>query len=72
MIGTGEKSGELASMLLNVGKDYDIQLGEKTDGLVAKINPVLMGVVGGIIFFIMIAMFLPMFDIMDAMEGFGT
>jgi type II secretory pathway component PulF len=60
MIKTGEESGKLAEMLLYVGDEYDMQLTEIIDGLIAKINPIMMAVVGGIVFFIVLAMFLPM------------
>jgi type II secretory pathway component PulF len=60
MISTGEQSGKLADMLLNVGKEYEVELAERTDALVATINPILMFFMGGIIFFIIISIMLPM------------
>lgn len=60
MIQTGEESGKLSEMLLYVGSEYDEELSDIIDGLIAKINPIMMLGVGGIIFFIVISMFLPM------------
>ena len=62
MIKTGEESGQLAQMLLTVGSDYDAELTELTDSLVAKIGPVMTMVVGGIIIFIVISIFAPIMD----------
>jgi len=62
MIKTGEESGQLAQMLLTVGQDYDIELGELTDSLVSKIGPVMTMVVGLIIVFIVISIFSPIMD----------
>ncbi len=62
MISTGEQSGKLAEMLLTVGSDYEIELRELTDGLVAKIGPAMTLVMVGIIGFIILAIFLPILE----------
>jgi len=71
MISTGEQSGKLAEMLTSIGKDYETDLSELIDGLIAKINPIMMLVVGGLIFFIVMAMFLPMQNIGEAFDKMG-
>ena len=65
MISTGEESGKLAEMLLTVGDDYDVELSEITDGLVGKINPIMTVVMGVIVTFIVMAIFLPMMKMGD-------
>lgn len=65
MIKTGEQSGELASMLNTVGKDYDVELNEMVDSLISKINPLMLVVIGGVVIMVVVALFLPMFDIME-------
>jgi len=65
MIKTGEQSGKLDQMLLHVGDDYDEQLKDLTDSLIAKIGPIMTIVVGLIIGFIVVAVFLPMFSGFD-------
>jgi type II secretory pathway component PulF len=65
MISTGEESGKLAEMLLTVGRDYDTELAELTDSLTAKIDPIMTMVVGGIVMFIVAAIFLPMMQMGD-------
>ncbi len=65
MISTGEQSGKLGEMLLSVGDDYDKELGELTEGLTAKIGPVMTVVTGVIIAFIMVSLFLPIMSMAD-------
>jgi type II secretory pathway component PulF len=59
MIATGEESGKLAEMLTTVGKDYDAELIEITETLTAAIDPVMKITIGGIVFLIVLAIFLP-------------
>lgn len=68
MISTGEESGKLGDMLLTVGNDYDVELMEITDGLTAKITPIMTMVMGAIVGFIIISIFLPIMD-MGNMSG---
>ncbi len=68
MISTGEKSGQLSEMLLTVGLDYEEDLKEITDSLVAKVGPITTMITGAIIGFIVLAVFLPIAD-MGNMPG---
>jgi type IV pilus assembly protein PilC len=65
MISTGEESGKLGTMLLAVGDDYDVELKELTDGLTAKIAPVMTIVMGLIVGFIIMSIFLPVLKMGD-------
>ncbi len=65
MISTGEQSGKLAEMLLTVGQDYDKELKERTEGLTAALTPIMTIVMGGIIGFIVISIFLPIMSMGD-------
>ncbi len=65
MISTGEQSGKLAEMLLTVGDDYDTELRERTDGLTAKIAPLMTIIIGVFVLFIVLSMMLPMMDMGD-------
>jgi len=69
MISTGEQSGKLAEMLLTVGDDYDRELTELTDNLTAKINPIMTVVMGIVVTFIMLSIFLPIMSMSD-LSGF--
>lgn len=68
MINTGEESGKLGEMLLNVGSEYERELVELTDGLTAKIAPIMTLVMAVIIGFIMLAVLLPILE-MANMKG---
>lgn len=65
MISTGEQSGKLAEMLLTVGDDYDRELSELTESLTAKINPIMTIVMGCVVTFIMLSIFLPIMSMSD-------
>jgi len=68
MISTGEESGQLAQMLLTVGKDYDEELTEITESLTSKITPIMTIVMAAIVLFIILAIFMP---VMDMTKGMG-
>lgn len=69
MIQTGEQSGQLAQMLLTVGEDYDVELVELTDSLVAKLGPAMTMITGAMIAFIVVSIFLPIME-MGNLQGF--
>ena len=62
MITTGEESGKLGQMLLSVGNDYERELNDLTDGLTAKISPIMTIVMAAIIGFIVMAIFMPIMN----------
>jgi len=55
LIKTGEESGQLAQMLLTVARTYDAELREAADGLAARLNPLMIVVMGGVVGFIVLA-----------------
>ncbi len=63
MISIGEKSGEMEKMLLKVAEFYDDQVDAAVDGLTSVIEPLIIGVLGIIVGFIVIALFLPIINI---------
>lgn len=68
MIETGEQSGELASMLLNVGHDYEVELRDLIDSIISKINPVMLFIIGGVVVLMIGGIFLPLFDAMNEVQ----
>jgi type II secretory pathway component PulF len=68
MISTGEQSGKLAQMLITVGQDYDAELQEIADGLTAKINPIMIVIIAGIVGFIIVSIFLPIMSMADVVQ----
>jgi type II secretory pathway component PulF len=68
MVGTGEQSGKLGQMLLTVGDDYEVELAELSDGLTEKINPIMTMVMGLIVGFIVVSIFMPMMSMGDMVK----
>lgn len=67
LMSTGEEAGELDTMLIKGSDFYDRQVEASVHGISSLIEPVMIVVVGGIIGFIVISMFLPIFGLGDAM-----
>lgn len=60
MVDVGEETGELDRMLLKVGDTYENDVEVAVDAMVSLLEPLLIIVVGGIVFFIVLALFLPL------------
>ena len=65
MIDVGEETGNLDSMLLKVADIYDAEVEAAIEGMLQMLEPVLMVCLGGVVGFIVIAMYLPIFTIGD-------
>ncbi|WP_290920656.1 type II secretion system F family protein [Halodesulfovibrio sp.] len=63
MVAAGEKSGQLAQMLLVIADDCDAQVNTKLQILTSLMEPVLILLLGGIVGFIVMAIILPIFEI---------
>jgi len=63
MISVGEKTGGLDDMLNKIADFYDEEVDEAVTALTSVIEPIIIVVMGIIIGGILIAMYLPMFDI---------
>lgn len=63
MISIGEKSGQMEKMLLKIAEFYDDQVDAAVEGLTSIIEPVIIGFLGIVIGFIVIALFLPIITI---------
>jgi general secretion pathway protein F len=68
MVAIGEKSGELEGMLLKVSEAYDNEVESMVTGLTAMLEPIMIVVMAGIVFFIMISILMPLFQ-MNTMVG---
>ena len=69
MVGVGEKTGQLGAMLLKVADFYDEEVDAAIDALTSMMEPLIMVVLGGAVGFLMIAMYMPMFSMSDAIKG---
>lgn len=63
MIAIGEKSGQMEKMLLKISEFYDDQVDTAVDALTSIIEPLIIGVLGIVIGFIVIALFMPIMNI---------
>ncbi|MGL4667441.1 MAG: type II secretion system F family protein [Saezia sp.] len=63
MTGIGEESGSLDEMLNNVADFYEAEVDEIVKGISALIEPIVICVIAVVIGFIMVAMYLPIFQL---------
>jgi len=63
MISIGEQSGSLDDMLRNVSNHYEMEVEYAVKNLSTLIEPILTVVLGGIVLFLALAIFLPMWDL---------
>lgn len=69
MVKIGEESGELDSILDKTANFFDDEVETSLHKLVVMIEPLLIVVMGGLVGFIVIAMLLPLFDIMNTVKS---
>jgi len=67
MIGVGEKTGGLDEMLNKIADFYDEEVDEAVSALTSVIEPIIIVFMGVVIGGILVAMYLPMFDIIGKM-----
>jgi type IV pilus assembly protein PilC len=65
MISVGEETGQLEHMLSKVADFYEAEVDAKVKALTALIEPLLIVFVGGMVGFIVISMYLPMFEVYE-------
>lgn len=63
MIAIGEKTGELPAMLQSIATTYEDQINARIDGLTALIEPLMIIGMGGMVGFIVMAIFIPLLEI---------
>jgi type IV pilus assembly protein PilC len=68
MIGVGEETGALESMMSKVADFYEEQVDASVKALTSILEPVMIVVVGAIVGFIVISMYLPMFKVYDSIK----
>ncbi len=69
MVAIGEESGALDSMLDKSASYYEEQVDNAVDGLTSMMEPVIMSFLGVVIGGLIIAMYLPIFSMGDAIGG---
>ncbi len=65
MVDVGEETGELDRMLLKVADAYEVQVDRTIDSFFKLLEPALLILIAGVVGFIVVALFLPLMEIMS-------
>ena len=68
MVSVGESSGSLDDMLQKVSEFYEEEVELAVAALLSMIEPIMIVVIGGLVGFIVIAMYLPIFDMAGGVQ----
>jgi type IV pilus assembly protein PilC len=68
MVGVGEETGALDEMLSKIADFYEDQVEAAVKSLTSILEPVMLVLVGGIVGFIVISMYLPLFKVYDQIK----
>jgi type IV pilus assembly protein PilC len=71
MIDVGEETGDLDKMLMKIADNYDEEVETLVDSLVSVLEPVMVVVLGSIVGFIVVSLFLPLVKLINAVSGGG-
>ncbi len=69
MIAVGERTGGLSEMLVKISDFYDDEVDAAVESLTSMIEPLVIVVLGGIIGGVLVAMYLPMFEMAGTVGG---
>jgi type IV pilus assembly protein PilC len=68
MVGVGEETGALDAMLDKVAEFYEDQVAASVKALTSILEPIMIMVIGGIVGFIVISMYLPLFTVYNNIQ----
>jgi type IV pilus assembly protein PilC len=69
MVDVGEETGDLDKMLIKIADNYDNDVDVLVGSLISILEPVMVVVLGVIVGFIVIALFMPMVSLIQGMSG---
>jgi type IV pilus assembly protein PilC len=69
MIAVGEETGNLDTMLTKVADFYEDEVAAAVKAMTSILEPIMIVLVGGIVGFIVVAMYMPMFKVYDAIPS---
>jgi type IV pilus assembly protein PilC len=72
MISVGEETGALDDMLTRIADFYDDEVDTAVDSLTSLIEPIMIVIMGTIVGGMVIAMYLPMFKLINVVSGSGN
>ncbi|HJP00443.1 MAG TPA: type II secretion system F family protein [Planctomycetota bacterium] len=67
MVDVGEETGELDRMLLKVADAYEVQVDRRIEAMFKLLEPMLLVLIAGIVGFIVVALFMPLLEIMSTL-----
>lgn len=67
MVAVGESTGELPTMLNKISNFYDMEIEYALDSFLAMIEPLMIGVMGMVVAFVLVSVFLPLYSIIMKM-----
>jgi type IV pilus assembly protein PilC len=68
MVGVGEETGALDAMLGKIAEFYEDQVEASVKALTSILEPIMIIVIGGIVGFIVISMYLPLFEVYNHIQ----
>lgn len=68
MIAVGEETGALDVMLKKISEFYDAEVSSAVDSLSSALEPVMMGMLGGVVGVMVIGLYLPMFQMVSVIK----
>jgi type IV pilus assembly protein PilC len=68
MIAVGEETGALDTMLSKVADFYDQEIEATVEALTSLIEPILIAVMGGVVGSMVVALYMPMFNIINLIK----
>jgi type IV pilus assembly protein PilC len=71
MIDVGEETGDLDKMLIKVADNYDSDVDVLVGSLISILEPIMVVVLGVIVGFIVVSLFMPMVSLIQAVSGGG-
>ncbi|GAD88148.1 MSHA biogenesis protein MshG [Vibrio halioticoli NBRC 102217] len=69
MISVGEETGRIDELLIEVADFYDREVDYDLKTLTARIEPILLVIVAGMVLILALGIFLPMWGMLDAIQG---
>ena len=69
MIGIGERTGSIESLLEKIGEFYEGRVRATVGALTSLIEPILIAVMGVLVGGVVLAVFLPILDIVGKLDG---
>jgi type II secretory pathway component PulF len=71
MVAIGEQTGKMEEMLMKVSEYYDQEVEYSIRNLSTSLEPLLLAVIGGVVLFLALAIFMPWWNLINVFKGGG-